>query len=170
MPEDIAINNAVMRAVGRTVGGINDLDEWQFMLEDQKGGDKSPHYLLVYTSSLGKGQSCAAEKMHTLFNHPEISNTKDMDGRELGPHEVCWYGGINVLYTGFEGPDSTPIKGVVRIVFSGARESIDLVIVLEALKAYIEACDRFLPDSTYLYDLSGLKSDQLSGYLISKIF
>lgn len=171
-PEDIAITNTVMRVVGRTVASIHDLDQWQFILEDQKGDEPSPHYALIFTSTKGKGESCAVEKINTLKNYPYVANTGDIKKRlfELKPDEVDWYGGINVSYAGFEGIDSTPVNGVVRIAFSGAKEAIDLVIVLKVLKTYIEVCDRLLTDATYLYNLDQLKADQLSGYLMDVIF
>lgn len=77
---------------------------------------------------------------------------------------------INVAYSGYEHWNSEPVEGSVRIVFAGASEALDLCIVLEMLCVYIDVCDEFIPDSTYIYDLDSLKADPLSNYLIDYIF
>ena len=169
-PEDIAATNEIMRALGRKVAGIAGIGSWQFRLEDQKVNEKTPHYVLCLTSADGTEDTCALEKMNTLRNHPDITNTKEMDGRQLNLDEVSWYGGISVGYTGHEGWRLIPTEGVVRLVFSGSKEAVDLGIVLELLRVYIDACDKFIPDSTYLYDLDRLRIDPLSNYLMKFIF
>lgn len=169
-PEDIAATNEIMRALGRTVAGIAGIGAWQFRLEDQKSDEKSPHYVLCLTSADGAGDTCAFEKMNTLRNHPDITNTKEMDSRQLGKDEVSWYGGISVSYTGYEGRRLIPVEGVVRLVFSGSKEAVDLGIILEVLRVYIDTCDKSFPDSTYLYDLDKLRVDPLSNYLMKFIF
>lgn len=169
-PEDIAATNEIMRALGRIVTDIVGIETWQFRLEDQKSDEESPHYVLYLTSTDGAGDTCAFEKMNTLRNHPDITNTKEMDSRRLGMGEVSWYGGINVRYTGYESGRLIPVEGVVRIVFSGSREAVDLGIILEVLRVYMDACDKSFPDSTYLYDLYKLRVDPLSNYLMKFIF
>lgn len=169
-PEDIVATNEIMRALGRKVAGIAGIGPWQFRLEDQKLDEESPHYVLCLTSTDGAGDTCAFEKMNTLRNHPDITNTKEMDNRQLGIDEVSWYGGISVRYTGHEGRRLIPVEGVVRIVFSGSEEAVDLGITLEELCVYIDACDKSFLDSTYLYDLDKLRADPLSNYLMKFIF
>lgn len=168
--EDVVINNAIMRTLGRVVDGIPDLEQWQFKIEDQKGDELSPHYSLSFTSTAGRGNSCAHQKMNTLRNHPEIINTRDVKEFGVGSGEVCWYGGINLKYIGYEDASITPTEGIVRIVFSGAREAIDLMIVITILQAYIKACDDFLPRASYIYDIDSLRKDQLSNYFARIIF
>lgn len=169
-PEDIAITNEIMRALGRTVTNIAGLGAWQFRLEDQRLGEELPHYILCLTSEDGVGDTCAFEKMNTLRNHPDITNTKEMIDCQLGTDEVSWYGGISVGYSGHEGWQLTPVEGVVRLVFSGSKEAVDLGVILEMLRVYINACDKFIPDATYLYDMDGLRIDPLSNYLMKFIF
>lgn len=172
-PEDISVNNRLMRSVGRNVASKKNLFEWQFCLVDWKHGDgDNAHYSQFYQSADGAGESCVPGKMETLMNH-NIANTGEMSARsEELDHtkgEVGWYGGIAVPYSGHEGADSKPVYGVVMLAFSGAHEAIDLTIVLEVLRDYIVACDDCFPEANYVFDFSGLMEDQLSAYLWEKI-
>ena len=169
-PEDNPISNSLMISTGRNVADKENLKQWELWLVDWKNGDgDKPHYSQFYRSVNGAGKSCAEGKMLTLKNHPEITNTGELKDRPddvlTVAGEVSWYGGISIPYTGHEGPEHKAVKGAVYIVFSGAREAIDLAIVIAILKDYIKACDEFLPDCSYTYDISGLLKDQLSSYL-----
>jgi hypothetical protein len=166
---DVEINVEVRRVLSRAVAEIPRINHYHFMLEDQKTGEESPHYSMDLISVDEKGGSCAPEKMFTLKSHPEISNTGEMKDRELAKGEVKWFGGISVPYIGYEGSENTPVSGVVRIVFSGSQEAVDLIVVLKVLKAYIEVCEAYLTDSSYDFDLGGLWSDPLAGSLLSLI-
>jgi hypothetical protein len=166
---DVEINAEVRRALIRAVAEIPQINHYHFMIEDQKTGEESPHYAMSLISVDEKGGSCAPEKMFTLKNHPEISSTNDMKGRELAEGEVQWFGGISVPYIGHEGVENTSVSGVVRVVFSGSQEAVDLIVVLKVLKAYIEVCEIYLTDSSYDFDLSGLWSNPLAGSLLSLI-
>lgn len=173
-PEDNPISNKLMISVGRNVADKENLKEWEFWLRDWKNGDgDEAHYSQFYRSVKGAGKSCAEGKMLTLMNHPDITNTGEMKDRpndiDVVAGEVSWYGGISITYSGHEGLEHKAVNGVVMIVFSGAREAIDLAIVLETLRDYIKACDYIIDDSSYTYDLYLLKNDQLSSYLWDKI-
>lgn len=175
--EDQSIVAMMMRNLSHSVEDKIGLRNWRFILEDQKNGEDEPHFILDFESFDIVGGNCAFDKIETLRNHPEVATTQDLkNSHALMDNEVSWYGGINIPYTGYEDLDPKTIfelghkdnmtKGMIRIAFSGAKESIDQIIAIEMLFAYMKACDTLIPEAAYFYDLSGLKEDQLSARLL----
>jgi len=170
--EYVAISHVVMRGLCRIIADIVNLDEWQFSFEDQRVGDASPRLVLNFTTDDGENHSCAPAKMRTLRNHSGVANTGELLEIQLCVGEVNYYGGINIPYVLYEGfaKNSTPVEGIIRLVFSGANQAVDLAIVIEMLKEYADACEDFLPESSYVFDYQCLEKDQLSDFLMQRIF
>lgn len=163
------ISCAMMTSVSRAVGKVLGLKEWEYIMEDVRTSETEPQFKLHLISSKGKGTSCADKKLHTLQVHPEIANTGELKHVKLPDDEVSWYGAIQVPYTGYEtdeNGESVPCSGIVRIIFSGAREGVDLGLVLESLESYEINCDMIIMDASYAFDKEGLQQDQFVRYMM----
>lgn len=163
------ISCAMMTSISRAVGKVLGLKKWEYIIEDVRTGETEPQFKLHLISSKGKGTSCADKKLYTLQVHSEIANTGELKPVKLPDNEVSWYGAIQVPYTGYEtdeNGESVPCSGIVRIIFSGAREGVDLGLVLESLESYEIHCDMIILDASYSFDKEGLRQDQFVRYMM----
>ncbi len=169
-PSETVITDAILKALEKAINGVVGLTQWEFILEETDNNEEKPHRVVWVTSALGAGESCAKEKLQTLKNNPTISSTGELRDKTLPEGEVGWYGGISVPYGYANDMSCDDIDGVVRVIFSGAREVVDLGIVLEVLDTYSNARNRYLSGTMFChYDDSGLRRDQMIAYLMDRM-
>ena len=175
--DDEHLVSELIGAVRGITTQVPGLTAFRGIVVDSCEGEQKPHFRLEFVGPDGAGDECAAKKLYTLECHPEISSTGQLKGEVLADGEVDYDGGIQVCYVDQaliggeydEDLETSPCDiivehGTTRIVFSGAREAVDLLIVMYLFRVYRDTLRKDFPGYSTKFDTETLKScDQLTG-------
>ncbi|MDR1300299.1 MAG: hypothetical protein LBK50_01175 [Candidatus Nomurabacteria bacterium] len=178
----IEYNNVVVRTLERETGYVPSLDKWRFIIEERVNGELIWHFDI--SPIAGCGNECAAEKIITLRDHPEIRSTGELRDKNLSDEEnlkalkpfVHWNGGIRVHLTDFIQKKSKKNEIVYLqseaveylVAFSGSRQDTDAIIathaVLELNRYYREKHPEVYTD----VDFGSLKDNTVIGAVLNR--
>lgn len=167
-PEDTKTVNMIAATLDMITRDVSGLCGWEAIACLIEDGNDAPTWTTSFVpEEEGEGKSCANKKLATLKGHPYIFSTSEMVNKSMEPDEVSWHGALRIPFIGFRtGEDGKTkfVKGELLIIFSGAKEIIDLAICVKMLKAAIVA--RSINALTrYIYDTSGCRADQVIDFM-----